>query len=66
MSAPEGDATSLPVDAGLCDTCRHAMLRPTKRGTTYLRCGRASMDGRFPKYPRLPVLTCAGHEPEQA
>jgi hypothetical protein len=57
--------TAPPVGAGLCATCRHAIVRPTNRGTTYLRCGRASLDGRFPKYPRLPVMTCEGHEPEQ-
>lgn len=54
----------VPLNAGLCATCRHALVRPTNRGTSYLRCGRASMDGRFPKYPRLPVLTCEGYEPE--
>jgi hypothetical protein len=52
-----------PLDAGLCGSCRHALLRPTRRGTTYLRCARASWDARYPKYPRLPVRTCAGHEP---
>jgi hypothetical protein len=63
VSEPQPPA--LPADAGLCTTCRHAMLRPTNRGTTYLRCGRAAQDARFPKYPRLPVRTCAGHEPRQ-
>jgi hypothetical protein len=62
MTVPD-DRFTLPVDPGLCATCRHAMLRPTNRRTTYLRCGRASWDGRFPKYPRLPVRTCAGHDP---
>ena len=60
MTAPD---EPIPIDAGLCATCRHAVLRPTRRGTTYLRCGRAASDARFPKYPRLPVRTCAGYEP---
>ena len=64
MSADEPDAAQLAVTSGLCATCRHAMLRPTRRGTTYLRCGLASIDGRFPKYPRLPVLTCEGYARE--
>ena len=55
MSAP---------DARLCTNCRHALLRPTRRRPTYLRCGLAATDGRYPKYPRLPVRECTGHEPE--
>lgn len=50
------------IDPGLCGACRHALLRPTNRGTTYLRCGRAATDDRFPKYPRLPVTGCGGFE----
>jgi hypothetical protein len=59
----DDQAGALPVDAGLCATCRHAIVRPTHRGPVYLRCARASSDARYPKYPRLPVRTCAGHEP---
>jgi len=33
------------------------------RGSTFLLCGRSDHDPRFAKYPRLPVLACAGHEP---
>jgi hypothetical protein len=25
-------------------------------------CGRSATDPRFPKYPRLPVVRCAGYE----
>lgn len=48
--------------AGLCGRCVHALVRPTRRGTTYLRCARAASDTRFPKYPQLPVRVCAGFE----
>ncbi|MFC6715399.1 hypothetical protein [Branchiibius cervicis] len=51
------------LDAGLCLSCRHALIRPTKKGTVYLRCGLAATDDRFPRYPRLPVLQCAGFDP---
>jgi hypothetical protein len=47
--------------AGLCGRCSHALLRPTRRGTVYLRCGLAASDARFAKYPRLPVLSCDGY-----
>jgi hypothetical protein len=55
-------AADPPVDAGLCGSCRHALVRPTRRGTVYLRCGRAATDPRYPKYPPLPVRRCDGHD----
>ena len=48
------------IDTGLCGRCVHAIVRPTRRGTTYLRCALAQQDDRFPKYPRLPMLACPG------
>lgn len=52
------------IDPGLCLSCQHALIRPTKKGTTYLRCGLAATDDRFPKYPRLPVTFCRGLAPQ--
>ena len=34
----------------------------SERGSVFYLCGRAATDPRFPKYPRLPVRECAGHE----
>ena len=51
------------MNAGLCDTCRHQYLVRTTRGSTFSRCERSKADPVYPKYPRLPVTTCAGHEP---
>ncbi|HEV3380081.1 MAG TPA: hypothetical protein VG142_03795 [Trebonia sp.] len=48
--------------AGLCQTCRHAKLNETRKGTAYLRCTRAAWDAALPRYPRLPVTSCAGYE----
>jgi hypothetical protein len=45
---------------GLCETCGHAQKVVSDRGSTFLRCGLAAVDPRFPKYPRLPVLKCEG------
>lgn len=53
----------LGAPAGLCQGCAHALLKETRRGTAYLRCARASWDGRLTRYPRLPVLTCPGFGP---
>ena len=49
--------------AGLCGQCSHARLNQTRRGPVYLRCQLASVDEAFPRYPRLPVLRCAGYQP---
>ncbi len=47
---------------GLCRSCRHARQVPTTRALYWL-CQLAAHDPRFEKYPRLPVLQCAGYEP---
>jgi len=49
--------------AGLCDSCRHQRLVPTTRGSVFSLCRRATQDARYPRYPRLPVIGCPGHEP---
>ncbi len=53
---------STPVPAGLCDRCRHARLVTSGRGSRFVLCELSRTDARFPRYPRLPVLTCAGFE----
>jgi hypothetical protein len=46
---------------GLCATCRNARVVTTPRSTFWL-CRLAAVDPRFARYPRLPVLACAGYE----
>jgi hypothetical protein len=48
--------------AGLCDSCRHRRLVPNTRGSVFSLCERSRTDPAYPRYPRLPVLACAGHE----
>ncbi len=53
-----------PVSAGLCDTCRHQRRVPNTRGSVFSLCERSKAEPeRYPRYPRLPVLACDGHEP---
>ena len=47
---------------GLCATCRHLVVITSDRGSTFVQCGLAKSDPRFVKYPRLPVIACAGHD----
>jgi hypothetical protein len=47
---------------GLCDSCAHQQLVPNTRGSVFSLCLRSRSDERYPRYPRVPVLACAGHE----
>ncbi len=47
---------------GLCADCRHARRIGNRRGSTFHLCALASSDPRFTRYPRLPVVRCAGYE----
>jgi hypothetical protein len=47
---------------GLCRDCRHARHITSSSGVAYVQCRLSERDPRFEKWPRLPVLSCAGHE----
>ena len=49
--------------AGLCDNCRHQRVVPNTRGSVFSLCERSRSEPEYPRYPRLPVSRCAGHEP---
>ena len=62
-SNPTLSASAADLDAvGLCAVCRHARLITTARGSVFLLCGRSATEPAYPRYPRLPVLRCAGFE----
>jgi hypothetical protein len=50
-------------NAGLCSNCLHARTIESAKGSQFLLCLRSATDPAYPKYPRLPVLACPGHEP---
>ena len=52
--------------AGLCASCVHARRVTSARGSTFILCARSQTDAHYPKYPPLPVLRCAGHEPRES
>lgn len=54
--------TSKTANAGLCADCVHARSVKSDRGSTFLLCELSNRDPSFPKYPRLPVLSCRGYE----
>jgi hypothetical protein len=49
-------------DAGLCDSCRHQRLVRNTRGSVFSLCERSRTDPNYPRYPRLPVVSCKGYE----
>lgn len=51
------------MPAGLCDDCRHQRVVRNTRGSVFSLCERSRVDPAFPKYPRVPVIACAGFEP---
>jgi hypothetical protein len=48
--------------AGLCDSCQHQREVRNTRGSSFSLCGRSRVDPAYPRYPRLPVLSCPGYE----
>ncbi|MBK7367114.1 MAG: hypothetical protein KAY61_04170 [Candidatus Eisenbacteria bacterium] len=51
-----------PRSSGLCDRCAHVKHVLTPR-SEFLLCERSKLDPAYPRYPRLPVLSCPGFEP---
>jgi hypothetical protein len=56
----EPDVPRMPL--GLCADCIHARRITSDRGSVFLLCELSKVDSRFEKYPRLPVLSCAGYQ----
>lgn len=54
--------TTLACAAGLCADCCHTRIIRSDRGKEFYRCQLSDIDSKFPKYPRLPVQTCAGYK----
>lgn len=50
-----------PTRIGLCADCQFMRRIASDRGSVFFFCERSKTDPQFPKYPRLPVLQCAGY-----
>lgn len=48
---------------GLCVSCKFMRRIESDRESTFYLCQRSLTDASFAKYPRLPVLQCAGYDP---
>ena len=47
--------------AGLCGSCANVRIVQTRKGSRFFLCQLSETDPRFPKYPPIPVLRCAGY-----
>jgi hypothetical protein len=57
------NSSAAPRTIGLCAYCRYVRPINSDRGATFYLCERGLRDPSFPKYPRLPVVSCRGYEP---
>jgi hypothetical protein len=62
MNDPRGHRQDEP-DPGLCGTCVHSQTIVSSKGSRFLMCRISAIDPRYPKYPQLPVRSCAAHQP---
>ncbi len=58
-SRSNAGAARIPV--GLCADCLHARRVESERGSVFVMCQLSATDASFAKYPRLPVISCAGY-----
>lgn len=63
MAPDEGGSDGPPrEDVGLCASCAHAEAIEGER-STFWRCRRHEEEPeRFPRFPEIPVLECAGYD----
>lgn len=54
--------SSQAVAPGLCESCAHARIVVSGKGSTFYLCELAAVDPSFRKYPPLPVLSCRGYQ----
>jgi hypothetical protein len=62
MREPPAASEETRRHAGLCAECLHAHGQRGARQQIFWRCLRSEKDPSYLRYPRLPVLECAGFE----
>ena len=61
MNDPDGDGQADDSRAGLCATCAHVTIVQSDRASRFYMCRLSLTDGRFPRYPAIPVVWCPGY-----
>jgi hypothetical protein len=52
-----------PSPAGLCEGCAHVRIISSPKGARFYLCRLAYANPAFPRYPRIPVVSCSGFTP---
>lgn len=65
MVSPDAEHLPAYTYVGLCRLCLHVRLVHTSRGSTFYLCRRSEKDPAYARYPRLPMIQCAGFESER-
>ena len=47
--------------AGLCESCDNARVLEAASGARFYLCRLSALNVEYAKYPRLPVVHCAGY-----
>ena len=63
MNDPRRSGQADGSRAGLCQACAHVQIVTSARGSRFYLCRLSFSDPRFPRYPPIPVLRCAGYQP---
>ncbi len=67
MDSGDLAAALATTPGGICLGCEHVRVIRSGRGSVFLMCERGlRKEPGYLKYPRLPVVRCAGHEPAAA
>jgi len=61
----EDEHTREQKEAGLCAECTNARRIESARSSVFFLCELSQTDPHFPKYPRLPVISCSGYAREK-
>lgn len=60
----ERDAQTEARQAGLCAGCIHCRTVESSKDSVFYLCELSRTNPNYPKYPRLPVLSCPGYTPK--
>lgn len=60
--APTAGSPAHDDRLGLCARCIHAQHILSANGGRFILCLHAKINNDFPKYPRLPMITCEAYE----
>ena len=63
MNDPRAGGQLRDPAVGLCGACANVQVVESARGPRYYLCRLSFADPAFPRYPRLPVISCAGFVP---